>query len=322
MARIHVEGWDPDYGSPLDQDDALAPAEGSVDPTVETDTWAPIEGVDDGVERIAFVDGVRRIDARLTIDDPERGPAPGLVGTFAVGATIWDRAARRSSFDDVRIERWAVLAGGSAERMPPVDLDPPVGTTRAPGDDPNLLMMGLHSKMRDAEGEYAEALSATCAVIADGPLKKVREHTTVGFVKTHRRAYLEPPHSGVIAELAPGQRSPMFCIAGDTPYARYSWYLRLAVLDGGHSWTGVVRCETSGQLPKEEAAAIADRTAAVLPLVASEAHVDPRAPQNLVPIGALERELRHRLGDRGLVYRALRHAVARTDDARAMREAS
>ena len=71
-----------------------------------------------------------------------------------------------------------------------------------------------------------------------------------------------------------------------------------------------MRCEASGQLPKDQAATIADRTAALLPIVASEPHVDPRAPQNLVPIGALEKELRHRMGDRGLVYRALREAVA------------
>ena len=51
-------------------------------------------------------------------------------------------------------------------------------------------------------------------------------------------------------------------------------------------------------------------TAALLPVTGSEPHVDPRAPQNLVPIGALERELRHRMGDPGLVYRALRHAVS------------
>ena len=41
------------------------PAEGSVDATVETNDWSPIEGVDDLVDRIAFVDGVRRVDARL-----------------------------------------------------------------------------------------------------------------------------------------------------------------------------------------------------------------------------------------------------------------
>jgi hypothetical protein len=58
---------------------------------------------------------------------------------------------------------------------------------------------------------------------------------------------------------------------------------------------------------------MADRTAAVLPLVASQEHLDPRAPQNLVPIAALERELRHLMGDRGLVYRAIRSAVMREE---------
>ena len=71
-----------------------------------------------------------------------------------------------------------------------------------------------------------------------------------------------------------------------------------------------MRCEASAQLPLERGRrTIADRTAALLPMVASQPHVDPRAPQNLVPIGALEKELRHRMGDRGIVYRALREAV-------------
>ena len=91
MARIFVESWSPEYGAPLDAA-TLAPAEGSVDESVETSAWAPRDGIDDGVERVAFVDGVRRIDARLTIDDPEDGPVPGLCGTFVVGAVRWSRA--------------------------------------------------------------------------------------------------------------------------------------------------------------------------------------------------------------------------------------
>ena len=47
----------------------------------------------------------------------------------------------------------------------------------------------------------------------------------------------------------------------------------------------------------------------LLPAFASEAHKDARAPQNLYPIGGLERELRHRLGDAELLYRALRAAA-------------
>ena len=32
-------------------------------------------------------------------------------------------------------------------------------------------------------------------------------------------------------------------------YRRYSWYVRLAHVPGGHAWSGIVRCEASGQLP-------------------------------------------------------------------------
>jgi hypothetical protein len=308
MARIFVEGWSPEYGSPLDQDEALSPTEGSVDPAVETAAWGPIEGIDDGVDRIAFVDGVRRIDARLTLDDPVGGPVAGLCGTFAVGATIWDRRARRSEIAAVRIERWAVLGSTRRETFPPVDLEPGYDTTVSASDDPGHLIKTLHTKMRRAEGETATALAKDTFVVADGPLNDLTAHPTVGYIKSHRVTYLAPEQNAVIAQLAPRQRTPLFTIAD---YRRYSWYVRLAVLPGGHSWTGIVRCEASGQLPRDEVRAIADRTAAVLPFTASEAHLDPRAPQNLVPIAALERELRHRMGDARLTYRALRGAVMR-----------
>ena len=309
MARIFVEGWSPEYGSPLDRDETLAPAEGSVDATVERGDWEPIEGIDDGIRTIAFVDGVRRVDARLTLDDPLAGPTPGICGTFAVGATVWDRSARRSVVEDVRIERWAVLAGGRAEQMPPVDLEPTYATTTTPTDDPLNLVKELHTRMRRAEGETAAELATRCFVIADGPLNEIaRPLPAIGYVKSHRVTYLETELNAVVGQLAPGQRTPLFTIAG---YKRYSWYVRLATLPGGHSWTGIVRCEASGSHPTEHVVTMADRTAAVLPTVASSAHLDPRAPQNLVPIAALERELRHRMGDRGLVYRALREAVMR-----------
>ena len=49
--------------------------------------------------------------------------------------------------------------------------------------------------------------------------------------------------------------------------------------------------------------------AGLLTPLASSPHKDPRAPQNLVPIGGLERELRRRLGDQQLLYRGLRAAA-------------
>jgi hypothetical protein len=306
MARIVVETWSPEYGTPLDPDEMLAPAEGSVDDAVETDDWSPRVGHDDDIERVAFVDGVRRVDARLTIDDPEAGPVPGICGTFAVGAVRWDRRARRSEVVGDRVERMAVLAGGRAERFPPVALEPSYGTTTTPDRDPAGLIRVLHSAMRAAEGHVAASLAAECFVIADGPLHQLAPQPTVGYVKSHRVLYLSAERNRVVAALGTGQRTPLFTISG---YTRYSWYVRLAEVPGGHSWSGIARCEASIRLPLDEVVRFADRTAALLPILASEPHLDPRAPQNLVPIGALERVLRHRMGDPRFVERALREAA-------------
>lgn len=305
MARIFVEGWSPTYGSPLDAAE-LAPAEGSVDETVERDRWAPIVGVDDGVESIALVDGVRRIDARLTIEDP-LGPVPGLCGTFAVGAVRWDRVGVRSIVADDRVERWAVLAGGRPEIFPPVDLQPPYETLTIADRDADALLWALQTRMRAAEGVLAAELAAEAFVLADGPLNELGAHQVVGVVKSHRVTYLSPERTAIVATLGVGERTPLFAIKD---FGRYSWYLRLGIVPDGHAWSGIVRCEASVHLPRQLVQTIADRTAALLPMLASEPHIDPRAPQNLVPIGALEHVLRHRMGDPGLVYRALRAAVS------------
>ena len=71
-----------------------------------------------------------------------------------------------------------------------------------------------------------------------------------------------------------------------------------------------MRLEAAADQSVEEAARLADLTAVTLPAYASVPHKDPRAPQNLFPIGGLERELRHRLGDAALVHRALRVSTA------------
>jgi len=110
VTRLFVEGWAPDYGSPFEPDERMSPPEGSVDTSVEPGGWGPKQGRDDGIEAFGFVDGVRRVDARLTLDEPG-GPAPGICGSFGVGAVIWERSSRTSRFDCVRVERWAIFCG-------------------------------------------------------------------------------------------------------------------------------------------------------------------------------------------------------------------
>jgi len=65
-----------------------------------------------------------------------------------------------------------------------------------------------------------------------------------------------------------------------------------------------VRCEVSARVGIEPARQIADHVTAVLPTFAGRPS-DPRAPQNLAPVGGLETWLRHRMGDPMLIRRAL-----------------
>jgi hypothetical protein len=181
-----------------------------------------------------------------------------------------------------------------------------------PDTDPSVLVKRFHSAMRQAEAVLSEQMAQSgLFVIADGPINDLSATEKVGYIKSHRAPYLTPATNPIVGRMRSGQRTPLFLIGKGGAYPRYSWYQRLADLDGGHSWTGVVRAEVSSHLDLDTAIVVANRTAALLPQVASEPHIDPRAPQNLVPIAGLERELRRRLGDPGFVYRALRNAAMR-----------
>ena len=310
MGQLYVETWAPEYGSSFETDDALADAS-KVDETVEVDgPWAPLAGTDDGVDKVAFVDGVRRIDARLTLDEPE-GPVPGICGSHGVGAVVWNRSERRSDFADIQIDRLAVFGGGNGAPIPVASPQIVYRSESVPETDPGVLIQRFHGSMRRAEAGLSERLAQSgLFVIADGPINDLSATEKVGYVKSHRAPYLSPEKAPVIGRIRAGERTPLFLIGRGGAYPRYSWYQRLVDDATGHSWTGVVRCEVSSALPLDRARVVADRVAAILPLVGSEPHIDPRAPQNLVPIAALEGELRRRLGDPGIVYRALRSAVA------------
>ena len=225
MARIFVEGWAPEYGAPFDPEEALAPAEGSVDPPVETADWEPARGHDDGLAQIAFVDGVRRIDARLTLDDP-RTVRSGSCGSFAVGATIWDRGRPVVPVAGARVERVAVLCGRRERGAAAGGARPALrhGHHRRPGSRP----AGHGRSTRRCGAPRARRggpRASGCFVIADGPLNDLSPR--------HRRLRQEPPRDLPGARAQPGRRRararasarPLFAIKD---YRRYSWYVRLA----------------------------------------------------------------------------------------------
>jgi hypothetical protein len=306
--RITVESWDPEYGSPL-FDTAFEPSEVPVDAAVELDPrdWRPIapDPATRPARRIVFVDGVRRIEALVWIRESATTSRRGICASFAAGVV---EASERARVDAVEVRRGLFSATRSG------GLETRAGTfapMAVPGEDLSQLSLGLQQRLGELEVEVATSLpDGADLVVVDGPLSgRQQVPGAVGYVKTHRVAYLPDAQAEVVGRLAPGQRTPLFLTT--TSWTRYSWYLRLPG-PVFHPWSGVVRLEAGGGLSAGEARELADVCAATLPAYASVPHKDPRAPQNLFPIAGLERELRRRLGDPLVVQRALRQAAAAT----------
>ncbi|MGH9170668.1 MAG: hypothetical protein ACRD0Z_07340 [Acidimicrobiales bacterium] len=304
--RLTIDPWDPAYGVSVEIDD-LEQSDGSVvlDIEVPAAKWAPIAPVPGRAGSVLFVDGVRRIEAYVWIEG-EAQTQSGICASFAAGAVRCNGSAK--------VVEAAVGRGLFSASPDAVDLATAAGlfsATRAKSPQPPHLSLAVQQSMGKLEQVAAERSSRTepaDLIVIDGPLRgRAHLEGAIGFVKTHHVAYLPVEQHGLVGRLQPGQRTPLFLLG--TSWTRYSWYLRLG-REVTSPWSGVVRCECSEALAPSAAGAMADLASATLPRFASEPHKDSRAPQNLYPIGALERELRRRLGDSMVIYRALRAAAS------------
>ncbi len=305
--RYAVDTWAPDYGT--SREEQLREASRPVDVAVEVpaDEWAPITPPADSdvPDTITFVDGVRRIDARIWIAEDQSTDKPGVCATVAAGAVRCSPGL--ASIEAVVVERALFSSSTSAEAL---DLGPtgrydlrplPVATDEA-------LYLAVHGHMSKVEEELSLDLDEPGLVVFDGPLGVRDGVNAAGYIKSQHVQYLEDEAQQlVIGLLEPGQRTPLFHIGGELP--NWSWYMRLPG-PRSHSMSGVVRVELPGLADVGCAGIRADEITAALPRFASEAHKDARSPQNLYPIAGLERELRRRLGDAKLLDRALRRHAA------------
>jgi len=314
--QVFVEDWGASYGSPylVMPDDSGTQTAVLVEDGGELrrhpgQPYRPADGP------VAFVDGVRRGEASLWLQDGGAGSgARGVAGGHACGAVIAD-GIDRPSYGETRVRRLAIWGSGLTGRLPDVAGGWSWTSCSVADSHPDAPLKDLQSRMRQEEGRLAESLCAEgYLTIVDGPLNFVRSRDlpVVGYVKTHYRALLDPEHHRRIPELVAGERTSLFRLGDD----RYSTYVRLAPIGTMASpWTGIVRLEVPQSAGLNDARVVVDRVAGALPRFAGVAHRDPRAPQNLQPIGALENHLRHLLGHAGLASRAVREAVMRLSSA-------
>lgn len=301
--KFTVEQWAPEYGTPTGAELEETTTVPEVDIEVPARDWAPIAPTGSGVDSVLFVDGVRRVDANVWISQPDGMATLGLCATYAAGAVRCDGRAEMVASE---VRRGLFTA---APDVTPILTRHAAYEVRAvAGSTPEELWLGIQQRMGETEKEVAARHAGDAMVVVDGPLSGAHVPGAVGYVKTHHVHYLPPALRPVIGRLAAGQRTPLFLTT--TAWSRYSWYLRLPG-PADHAWASVVRCEAAADLDTASARELADRVTLTLPRFASQGHKDPRAPQNLYPIGGLERALRRRLGDQALLYRSLLSAAFR-----------
>ena len=307
QGRLSVEPWSPDYGAPLEtREEQSGPAHVDVDVEVPAAAWEPRRPPEVRRAPVAFVDGVRRVDANLMWTTDDGAMHSGMAASVAAGVVVCNGRAEITRLDVERVLLLDVETTDIVTRHGRWTYRP----TRAGQADPGQLSIELQQVMADLEVAAATAAGEAgelAMVVIDGPIRR-REQIprAVGHIKTHHHQYLPPTVAAIMAELRVGDRTPLFAIG--PPFPRLSWYLRLPGPQQ-HPWSGVVRNEIA-LCDLSEAQALADRAAATLGRFASTAARDARAPQNLTPVGGLEARLRHRLGDAMLAYRALRVALA------------
>jgi hypothetical protein len=329
--QFSVDGWDPTYGMSLELEEQLGESTATVEAGVElpADQWQAVDP-DPGLvlpPALLFVDGVRRVEARVWIDaDAPAGGGPvtdasaALCASYAAGVVCCCQQQAHVILVETRRGLFTVAPHAS-------DIVTWAGAYTASRTTPNpatpmsvTLSQALQRRLGEVELTTAVAARAALSghgvppdsdlLIVDGPLRG-RQHLprALGYIKSHRATYLPPDLNALVGALRPGQRTPVFLMG--TSWDRHTWYLRLPGGTGA-PWAGVVRIECSADLRAGEAIELAALSQRCLGRFASAAYKDSRAPQNLYPIAGLERELRRRLGDPRVLYRALRQSAQAT----------
>lgn len=307
---LRIDPWASEYESALrldeEQDDKAADIPVRTD--VETDEWRLIIPEFTPLPSpVAFIDGVQRVELRV-LSDHEGSTVYGAFASLGVGAVFAaegeprlapERPRRALALSSGASDEPWTIACGTASLVFEVRSGP---SAAYPG-----VREALDQHRRDCEARLGRTLveQGHPLVIADGRLRFAPAGgSAVGLTKTLHQRYLGAPQAGLLPELRPRTRTPLFEIRYKD--ALYSWYTRLAEpgpID--HGLAGVVRLETMASIGIEAAVRLADLTTIHLPRFASSPIWDARAPQNLYPFAALEQRLRHELGDHAWLRRAI-----------------
>ncbi len=335
--QIRLDPWPVDT---FDGQLTLTPFQGELI-DVETPRWAAIapRPIPQRLTRVYVVDGKQRMEARLHVTDDAGREGHAGFGAYVAGAVdLCPHGSRQAELLSVRARR--VLAHAPDLGVSPLRLSPRHPQTgelsyallaTQPGGHPNAPLQAVQGAMLAHEQELSHGLASavpfddtddrehlTALTIQDGTLRSQNlGGAVVGCVKTIQTLYLPTDRAQLLSELRPGERTPILHMRYDNNrVVRFIWYVRLCqAAFYQHPMSGVMRLEMyapedSDFLPPI-VRQVANLSGELLCKLASQAHKDPRAPQNLIPTAALEQAMGRAMGSLDLVTRRIRSHLAR-----------
>ena len=160
--RFTVDPWDPGYGVAFSEElDGGALEESSAELNLDLEMpaaqWRPVDP--DPVltvpSTVLFLDGVRRIDARVWVHGSKPQPVPGIAASYAAGLVSCDGAARIA---DVTVERGLFTAAAEATGITAGRVSYPARLAEGPAFD--QLSLALQQRLTSAEVQLSMSYRA------------------------------------------------------------------------------------------------------------------------------------------------------------------
>lgn len=300
--KFFLETWDPSTILPSSQWLPVNPV--AAQPMGE---WKALEDPEPFSGTIYLIDGRERVDQLIVLEDGRHG----ALFSYAVGAVRM--GPNLTTFELNPPEPHRVLLVPEDAEAEVLDLGPGLAYQAIGVHAEGIAQLveagrDLRQRAEDRLGRQLLEADPEGLAIHDGPLLPTSRLPArqVGFAKTEYRTYLGAAEAQLLQTLKPGQRTPLFRFPGRSQglgsnRSFFGWYLALP-LDPTRPFgpeAGLVRLEAA--LDLDESEQLARASLGIFGQLASRPFRDPRAPQNLIPIGALEWELGRRLGNRQVI---------------------
>lgn len=330
-----TRAWDIEREQSIDDENIDAHIISDAECEIETELWKPINPRIDTKFSYTIVDGTEKTHGAF-ITDINNEECNVILGSIVVGAVEITPQEASILENDVApiIRRYKIQFTPKNAKDPVENLSMQIGNSSlmfqgikqsqskksANLNSVRNLMDNLTSLMSKEELKLANSLADSNKMIfLDGPISQPKntKNNIIGYIKGMRQLYLSPNKLTILEELNEGSRTPIFRIPHDTYGNKLSWFVCIKQFDNDiyDYKAGLMRFEMSeAQISIKQAMNFADATCVIFPSIAPEPFKDSRAPHNPIPVGELEKRMKHLIGDKHIIHRGIRNYIYETKD--------